>query len=78
MIGGADVMCPGLISPGAKMDESVGANSSVAIYGEGKELPFAIGVTTMSPQEILETKKGQAVVNYHFIGDRLWHLKSLK
>jgi PUA domain protein len=48
---GADIMCPGLTSKGALMDD-VPAGQIVAIYAEGKQRPFAIGVTKLSTQDM--------------------------
>ncbi len=36
ILSGSDVMCPGLTSPGGKMDESVTRGTVVAITAEGK------------------------------------------
>lgn len=44
-------MCPGLTSPGAKLCD-VPANTVVAIMAEGKKHAVAVGVTTMSTNEM--------------------------
>jgi len=44
---GSDVMCPGLTSEKAEMDD-VPANFPVAVMAEGKDHAMAIGVTKMS------------------------------
>lgn len=51
VFGGADVMCPGLTSPGGKMDD-VKKDQVVAITAEGKENALAIGYTLMSSEEM--------------------------
>ena len=51
VFGGADIMCPGLTSPGGKMDD-VKKDQVVAITAEGKENALAIGLTLMSTDEM--------------------------
>jgi PUA domain protein len=51
VIGGANVMCPGLTSPGGKVPE-VEHDTIVAIYCEGKEHALGIGITTMSGSQM--------------------------
>lgn len=48
---GANIMCPGLTSPGGKM-EDVPAGKVVAIMAEGKKHALAIGLTVMSTKEM--------------------------
>ena len=45
---------------------------------EGKEHALAIGVTTMSTEEIRTTNKGIAVENTHYLKDGLWSLRSVE
>lgn len=54
------------------LPEEVDADVPVAIYGEGKRLPLAIGLTKMSSEEIRETESGVAVETIHFITDDLF------
>lgn len=51
VIRGADIMCPGLTSPGGRMDE-VGPREVVAIMAEGKQSAVAIGLTLLSTGEM--------------------------
>ena len=44
---GSDIMCPGLTSPGGKMEE-VEEGRVVAVMAEGKEHAMAIGFTKLS------------------------------
>ena len=76
IFGGANVMAPGLLTSGGHMDE-VEKDTIVAIYGEGKENAIAVGVTTMSTQEIRDTKQGIAVITYHHLNDKLYYVKDL-
>jgi len=76
VLSGANIMCPGLTSPGAKMTE-VPEDSVVAVMAEGKEHAIAVGVTKMSSQQILDTNKGIGVDNIHFLNDGLWVMKPM-
>eukprot|EP00741_Cyanophora_paradoxa_P019173 tig00021123_g18512.t1 len=71
VIGGANVMCPGLTSKGAKMAEVPG-NSAVAVMAEGKQHAMAVGLTRWSSEEIRKTNKDIGVFNMHYLGDGLW------
>eukprot|EP00118_Oscarella_pearsei_P003998 m.16589 g.16589 ORF g.16589 m.16589 type:complete len:118 (+) comp27026_c0_seq4:365-718(+) len=76
ILSGANIMCPGLTSPGAKMDD-VEANKVVAIMAEGKDHACAVGLTKLSTEEILKINKGIGVDNIHFLCDGLWVMKRL-
>lgn len=71
VINGSNIMCPGLTSPGATMD-NVEAETVCGIYAEDKEHALAIGVTTMATTEIRDVNKGIGVETLHFLGDGLW------
>ena len=51
VLSGANIMCPGLTSPGACMTK-VDKGAVVAIMAEGKEHALAIGFTTMSSDDM--------------------------
>jgi predicted RNA-binding protein (TIGR00451 family) len=51
VLSGANIMCPGLTSKGAKMDD-VAIDKVVAIRAEGKEHAVAIGYTKMSTKDM--------------------------
>lgn len=74
---GANIMCPGLTSPGASMPAQVPAESPVAIYGEGKEHAMAVGMTKMSTEDMRSINKGIGVDNLHYLTDGLWHIASV-
>ncbi|XP_002162637.2 malignant T-cell-amplified sequence 1 isoform X1 [Hydra vulgaris] len=76
VLSGANIMCPGLTSPGAKMTP-VEKDSVVAIMAEGKDHAVSIGLTKMSTQEIAEKNKGIGVDNIHYLNDGLWVMKQL-
>merc|ERR1712226_317257 len=76
VLSGANIMCPGLTSPGAKMNEAP-AETIVAVMAEGKEHAVSVGVTKMSTGEIAETNKGIGIENIHYLNDGLWVMKNL-
>ena len=73
VLSGANIMCPGLTSPGGSM-EDVEAGSLIAIHAEGKTHAIAVGATTMSSKEIREINKDIGVTNLQYVGDDLWKL----
>ncbi|KAL4230060.1 Malignant T-cell-amplified sequence 1 [Mactra antiquata] len=77
VLSGANIMCPGLTSPGARMTK-VDDNQIVAIMAEGKDNALAIGLTKMSTQDILDKNKGIGVDNIHYLNDGLWNMKTVK
>ncbi|XP_039266155.1 malignant T-cell-amplified sequence 1-like [Styela clava] len=76
VLSGANIMCPGLTSPGAKLSPGIEAESVVAVMAEGKEHPLAIGLMKMSTEDIIKINKNIGVENIHYLNDGLWHLKS--
>lgn len=52
VLSGANIMCPGLTSPGATIHDEVEAGTPVALYAEGREHAMAIGYTTLSTAEV--------------------------
>ncbi|XP_017054541.2 malignant T-cell-amplified sequence 1 homolog, partial [Drosophila ficusphila] len=77
VLSGANVMCPGLTSPGACMTPA-DKSTVVAIMAEGKEHALAIGLLTLSTEEILAKNKGIGIETYHFLNDGLWKSKPVK
>lgn len=73
ILSGSDVMCPGLTSPGGKMDE-VEANQVVAIMAEGKEHAMGIGFTKMSTQQIRKVNKDIALQVVFYLNDGIWQV----
>ncbi|KAH3746072.1 malignant T-cell-amplified sequence 1 protein [Pelomyxa schiedti] len=76
VMSGAQIMCPGLTSPGGRMEE-VPTDTFVAIMAEGKEHALGIGLTKLSSAEIRTVNKGVGVDNVHFLNDGLWVLNRL-
>lgn len=77
LLSGANVMCRGLTSPGAKLADLT-KGTIVAITAEGKEHAIAIGKMTMSAEEIRETNKGIGIEVIHYLNDGLWQMKQLE
>jgi PUA domain protein len=81
LLGGANIMCPGLTNPGGEMppdgvDDEAEAGlekgDGVVIYAEGKEFPLAVGCMIMSSKDIRSKNKGTGIEVCHFLGDGLW------
>eukprot|EP00397_Hematodinium_sp_SG-2012_P037625 GEMP01040802.1.p1 GENE.GEMP01040802.1~~GEMP01040802.1.p1 ORF type:complete len:180 (+),score=30.71 GEMP01040802.1:433-972(+) len=73
---GANVMCPGFTSAGGRM-ETVGKGMPVQIVAEGKEHAMAIGMTTMSTDDITKINKGVGVENLNYLNDGLWKMLTI-
>ncbi|ELK34457.1 Malignant T cell-amplified sequence 1 [Myotis davidii] len=54
VLSGANIMCPGLTSPGAKLYPAA-ADTVVAIMAEGKQHALCVGVMKMSAEDIEKT-----------------------
>lgn len=77
ILGGANIMCPGLTNVGGEMPEDgdkpgLEKGDGVVIYAEGKEHALAVGVMTMSSATIRSKNKGNGVEVVHFLGDGLF------
>ncbi|CAL9145942.1 unnamed protein product, partial [Musa hybrid cultivar] len=72
VLSGANIMCPGLTSPGGTLDEEVLEETPVAIMAEGKQHALAIGYTKLSAKDIKTINKGIGVDNMHYLNDGLW------
>lgn len=75
VLSGANVMCPGLTSSGAKLpEENLEVDTIVTIYAEGKDTALAVGKLTMSTDDIKSKNKGIGIELLHYLGDGLWNL----
>ncbi len=77
ILGGANIMCPGLTNPGAILNPDLKAGDGVVVMCEGKETAIATGVLKMSAKDIKEVNKGVAVECCHFLGDGLFNCKAI-
>lgn len=78
VLSGANIMCPGLTSPGGVLDDEVEEETPVAIMAEGKQHALAIGFTKMSAKDIRTINKGIGVDNMHYLNDGLWKMEKLE
>jgi len=53
-------------------------NTIVAIMAEGKKHPLAVGITTLSTEEIAKINKGPGIETVHYLNDGLWTMKPVK
>jgi len=77
VLSGANIMCPGLTSKGAKMTE-VPKNTIVAVMAEGKQHALAIGITIQSTEDIAKVNRGIGIETVHYLNDGLWLMKPVK
>lgn len=75
VLSGANIMCPGLTSPGAALPEAPGyeKDTFVVINAENKEHALAVGKLLMSTEDIKSINKGHGVELVHHLGDPLWN-----
>ncbi|ANB13507.1 Tma20p [Sugiyamaella lignohabitans] len=66
-------MCPGLSSKGAWLPDAPGYEPGqvVTIYAEGKEHALAVGILTMSTEDIKSINKGIGINVVTYLGDGL-------
>lgn len=77
VLSGANIMCPGLTSPGAKL-YTAAVDTIVAVMAEGKEHALCVGVMKMAAADIEKINKGIGIENIHYLNDGLWHMKTYK
>ncbi|XP_039077387.1 malignant T-cell-amplified sequence 1 isoform X2 [Hyaena hyaena] len=77
VLSGANIMCPGLTSPGAKLYPAA-VGTIVAIMAKGKQHALCVGLTKMSAEDIEKVNKGIGIENIHYLNDGLWHMKTYK
>ncbi|XP_011682583.2 malignant T-cell-amplified sequence 1 [Strongylocentrotus purpuratus] len=77
VLSGANIMCPGLTSAGAKLAPAE-EDSIVAIMAEGKTHSLSIGLMKLSSEEIHTVNKGIGIENIHYLNDGLWHMTQIK
>ena len=84
ILGGANVMAPGLTSEGGIIDEEAVVGEVIAITVEGKhfsnnftgkDIIAAIGRMAMSPEQIKTDNKGIAIELETYLMDGLWNFK---
>jgi PUA-domain protein len=69
---GADVMAPGIVEVRGEFEE--GRLVVVRDIRHGKAL--AVGRALRPSKEIMASRKGKAIQNLHYVGDKLWNAKA--
>lgn len=67
ILNGADVMAPGIV----ELDPFAAGDAVYVADVEGRRV-FAVGRALMSSDEIARARRGRAIRNLHYAGDRLW------
>lgn len=73
VLGGANIMCPGLTNEGASMQDRLQSGEGVVIMAEGKENALAVGVMKLNSEVVRKKNKGVGVEVSHFMGDGLFN-----
>mmetsp|Transcript_85450 Transcript_85450/g.151093 ORF Transcript_85450/g.151093 Transcript_85450/m.151093 type:complete len:181 (+) Transcript_85450:81-623(+) len=73
---GASIMCPGLTSAGARMEDCP-EGACVQVTAEGTYHACAVGILTMSTDDIRKVNKGMCIDKIHYLDDGLWKLNEL-
>ena len=69
---GANIMAPGLTSPGGIYDRNIAKGAPVQVTAEGCEHACAIGNMLVDSNELDNKPSGLAIESIHTIGDGLW------
>ncbi|KAL6013644.1 Malignant T-cell-amplified sequence 2 [Asimina triloba] len=78
ILAGANIICPGLTSPGSALNDEVMEETPMAITAEGKQHALAIGFKKMSAKDIRAINKGIGVDNMHYLNNGLWKMEKLE
>ncbi|MGB9844191.1 RNA-binding protein [Methanothermobacter tenebrarum] len=68
---GADVMSPGIVDA----DPKIKKGDLVIVVDEKYKKPITIGVSLIDGPSMVKNRKGKAIKNIHYIGDKIWNLK---
>ncbi|KAG9511370.1 GMP synthase [glutamine-hydrolyzing], partial [Fragariocoptes setiger] len=69
VLSGANIMCPGLTSPGGRVPDDIANDQVVTIMAEDKSHALAIGITKMSGTDMKTINKGIGVELVHYLND---------
>lgn len=69
---GANIMAPGLTSPGGAYERDIVPGMPVQVTAEGCNHACAVGIASMSSEELDKKPSGQAIESIHFLNDGLW------
>ncbi len=64
---GADVMAPGIVEV-----SQFNQGDIVGVREPQKKAFIAVGRALMGSEEIMSTRKGRAIKNIHYVGDKIW------
>ena len=70
-------MAPGLTSAGGGIEKGIEKGMPVQITAEGCEHACAIGLMSLSSNELELKPTGQAIESVHALGDGLWKLEKV-
>jgi len=73
VLGGANVMTPGVLSAGGAILTELPEGAPVAVYAQGKEHALAVGTMSMSTEAMRTAGKGTCIEVLHHLDDMLWH-----
>ena len=65
---GADVMAPGIM----EIEGEFGKDGLLVIRDVKHRKALGIGAAKYSSEEMRELKKGKAILNLHYVGDKIW------
>lgn len=68
VVNGADIMSPGIVDA----DPKIGVDDIVWIRDEKNGRPIAVGTALMRGDEMVDSDRGKAVKNLHYVGDEIW------
>jgi PUA domain protein len=69
IMNGADVMIPGIVE-----FEEFHKDELVSVWEPKKETPIAVGKALIDSKIMKELRKGKAIKNIHYVGDKTWSL----
>lgn len=78
VLSGANIMCPGLTSPGGRVSDDIQSDQVVTVMAEDKQHALAIGFTKLSGTDMKAINKGIAIELIHYLNDGLWRAKPVK
>merc|ERR1711865_1164 len=66
---GASIMCPGLTSKGGAMEDDLPVGAPIQVQAEGTVHACAVGVLSMSVDDIRKLNKGVCIEMIHYLDD---------
>lgn len=68
VIGGADIMRPGII----EMDSEIKEGEAVVILDANNKKPLAVGIALFDGKTMQSMSSGKVIKNIHQVGDEIW------